>query len=67
MSPEKGRKPSLTDEILLDAWGIEDRHQISFWNALIVPAGQYLLSEDLGEGRDFDGMRVVNPFTTAPK
>jgi len=61
----------LTPQLLFDAWGIEDRHQISLWDALIVAAGQaadcaYLLSEDLGEGRDFDGMRVINPFTTAP-
>jgi predicted nucleic acid-binding protein len=57
---------------LLDAaWGLQDRHRLSFWDALIVGAAQagdcrYLLSEDMGDGQELDGLLVVNPFKTAP-
>ena len=57
---------------LLDAaWSLQDRYRLSFWDALIVGAAQagdcrYLLSEDMGEGQELDGLLVVNPFKTAP-
>lgn len=40
---------------------------ISFWDALIVEAARnggaaLLYSEDLQDGRDFGGLRIVNPF-----
>jgi predicted nucleic acid-binding protein len=43
------------------------RHAISYWDAAIVEAARSLgchslLSEDLGDGTDFRGVRVVNPF-----
>lgn len=49
------------------AWEIEDRWQLSWWDALIVAAAKLsdcttLLSEDLQDGLDLDGLRVVNPF-----
>jgi predicted nucleic acid-binding protein len=42
--------------------------RIAFWDGLIVEAAlaagcTRLLTEDLQDGRDFDGLRVVNPFT----
>jgi predicted nucleic acid-binding protein len=42
--------------------------RIAFWDGLIVEAAlaagcARLLTEDLQDGRDFDGLRVVNPFT----
>ena len=42
--------------------------RIAFWDALIVEAAlaarcTRLLTEDLQDGRDFDGLTVVNPFT----
>lgn len=53
------------------AWGIEDRFGLSWWDALIVAAAQvgecdYLLSEDLQDRQDFDGVTVLSPFTVEP-
>lgn len=61
-------KPVLTDELILeDGWRIQDRHQVSFWDALIIAAAKaascgYLLTEDLQANQDFDGLIIVNPF-----
>jgi predicted nucleic acid-binding protein len=43
------------------------RHRISYWDATIVEAARLagcrvLLSEDLSDGHDFNGVRVENPF-----
>jgi predicted nucleic acid-binding protein len=50
---------------------MQDRYQLSFWDALIVAAAVqvscgYLLTEDPREGQDLDGVIVVNPFRTDP-
>lgn len=44
------------------------RFQISYWDAAIIEAARALgcrevLSEDLGDGQDYGGVWVVNPFT----
>ena len=54
-------------ELILDATVREQRDVLSFWDALIVEAARRagarrLLSEDLQDGRDFDGTVVENPF-----
>jgi predicted nucleic acid-binding protein len=41
---------------------------VSYWDAAIIEAARSLgcatlLTEDLGDGTDYDGVRVVNPFT----
>jgi predicted nucleic acid-binding protein len=46
---------------------IHQRHQTSYWDGLIIAAAERagcgeVLSEDLSHGRDYDGMRVTNPF-----
>ena len=43
------------------------RHRLSYWDAAIVEAARLLecetlLSEDLAHGRDYDGVRLTNPF-----
>jgi len=43
------------------------RHRISYWDAAVVEAARFLacdvlLSEDLAHGRNYEGVRVVNPF-----
>ena len=53
------------------AWAEEQRYGFSFWDALIVAAARrsasgWLLSEDMQEGQNLDGLTVVNPFRTAP-
>jgi predicted nucleic acid-binding protein len=62
---------SLEWPILEGAFALEQRWELSFWDALIVSAAQnadcgYLLSEDLQAGQDFDGVLVVNPFARSP-
>ena len=65
-------RPVAVDGVMLEhAWRIQDRYQISFWDALIVAAAKstscrYLLTEDLQAGQDFDGLLVVNPFNNDP-
>jgi predicted nucleic acid-binding protein len=44
-----------------------ERFGISYWDAAIIEAARSLgcetvLSEDLNEGQDYDGVRVENPF-----
>ena len=54
------------------AWRIQDRHKLSWWDALIVSAAQasdcrYLLTEDLQENRNIGTVKVINPFHTPPE
>lgn len=44
-----------------------ERYQLGYWDAAIVAAAvrlqaPVLYSEDLSDGQQFDGVRVVNPF-----
>jgi predicted nucleic acid-binding protein len=61
-------RPVVHDDDVLDrAWRAQDRYGLSFWDALIVAAAQaaectHLLTEDLQDGQDLDGVRVLNPF-----
>lgn len=46
---------------------IEEQHQLSFWDALIVAAARKggasrILTEDLSPGRSISGVRIENPF-----
>ena len=65
-------RPVSVDAAILElGWRIQDRYQISFWDALIVSAAQaadcrFLLTEDLQTDQDFDDVRVVNPFLHRP-
>ena len=57
--------PDLAD--ILAAIDLHRLHLISFWDALVVRAAKQggcsvLFSEDFQEGREFDGVRIVNPF-----
>jgi len=54
-------------EDVLAAIDLHRLHRISFWDALIVRSAinagcARLYSEDLQEGRRFEGLEVVNPF-----
>lgn len=53
--------------VLLSALATHRRFEISYWDAAILEAARALgcdvvLSEDLGDGQDFVGVRVENPF-----
>ncbi len=56
-----------TVPILIAAASAADRYRISYWDAAIVEAARTqgcktVLSEGLTDGRDFDGVRIENPF-----
>ena len=58
--------------LMEDAWRLEQRFGLHFWDAQIVAAAQaagcrYLLTEDLQGGQQLDGITVVNPFLTSPQ
>jgi predicted nucleic acid-binding protein len=57
--------------LIREAWEWMDAAQLSYWDALILAAGQragarYLLSEDFQEGRSFGSVQVLNPFEHSP-
>ncbi|MGB0514624.1 MAG: PIN domain-containing protein [Wenzhouxiangellaceae bacterium] len=54
-------------ESVLTASEIQQRHRISYWDALILYAASrggasVLYSEDLNSGQVIEGVRIVNPF-----
>lgn len=56
---------------ILDAIRLQGRHDISFWDAMIVASAirlgcQTLWSEDLNSGQTYDQVTVANPFALAP-
>ncbi|MDP1606867.1 MAG: PIN domain-containing protein [Rhodocyclaceae bacterium] len=69
--------PLTPDAALFNAaWTVQDRHGLSWWDALIVAAAlrqgcTTLLSEDLQHGMEVDGvmgggtLSIVNPFDPA--
>jgi predicted nucleic acid-binding protein len=55
--------------LILAASQLEERHTLSFWDALIVEAARRsgarrLLTEDLQTGRRLAGVMIDNPFAT---
>lgn len=64
--------PVVIDAEAIDAaFGIQDHYRLSFWDSLIVSAARatragFLLTEDLQDGQDLDGVVVVNPFRHPP-
>ena len=65
-------RPVTMDAAILErGWKLQDRYQLSFWDALIVAAAkslgcQYLLTEDLQTDQNLDGILVISPFLTDP-
>jgi predicted nucleic acid-binding protein len=58
---------AVTAELMLAALNTRQRFGLSYWDAAILEAGRSLgcdvvLSEDLGDGQDYAGVRVENPF-----
>lgn len=61
------RVEELTARVLQSALAIKARYALSYWDSAILAAAlaagcTQLHSEDLAHGRDYDGVRVVNPF-----
>jgi predicted nucleic acid-binding protein len=60
---------SIQRSHVLEAIRLHVRHKLSFWDSLILTAAKaanasLVLSEDLGHGQTYDGVRVENPFVT---
>ena len=61
------RVQETTLGLVRSAMEARQRFQLSYWDAAVLEAARLtgceeLLSEDLHDGQDFDGVRVVNPF-----
>ena len=57
----------LTVPLMQAAFVASVRYHVSYWDAMIIETARHLgcailLSEDLAHGRDYDGVRVVDPF-----
>jgi predicted nucleic acid-binding protein len=57
----------ITSGVMLAALDTSQRFQLLSWDAAIIEASRALgctqvLSEDLNDGQDYDGVRVANPF-----
>lgn len=67
-----GRYPvqELTLPVVHAAFATRARWRLSYWDAAILEAArasgsEVVLSEDLADGEDYDGVRVENPFRDA--
>ena len=65
------RPEPVGPQAVRDAWAMEDRFGLSYWDALIVASARsagcrVLLTEDLQHGQELDGLRVVDPFRVGP-
>jgi predicted nucleic acid-binding protein len=57
----------VTDETIAKAWSVQDRFGLSWWDSLIVASAllagcSRLVTEDLQDALQIDGLKVVNPF-----
>jgi predicted nucleic acid-binding protein len=57
----------ITVALMDSALAAKDQWKISYWDAAVVESARAagcseLLSEDLSDGQDYGGVRVVNPF-----
>lgn len=62
--------PATSDEILFLAMKIAKAHGLQFWDAVICAAAEragarVLVTEDLQDGREVGGLRILNPFKPA--
>ena len=49
------------------AIGVSERYRVNFWDAMLLAVARQagatvVLTEDLQDGQDYDGVRCVNPF-----
>ncbi len=57
----------LDPALILEATRLEEEHQLSFWDALVIEAARVagaerLLTEDLQHGQVIEGIVIENPF-----
>ena len=59
---------AITLDVVLSACVIRERFGLSYWDSAILAAARIsgctvAYSEDMNAGQDYDGVRVVNPFS----
>ena len=57
----------ITPEVVRDAISLHQRYQTSYWDSAILAAASRLgcrtvYSEDMNDGQEYGGVKVVNPF-----
>jgi predicted nucleic acid-binding protein len=62
---------AINQQVFDEAWQLQDRYGLSFRDALILGAARacdcgYVLTEDLQDGQDLSGVRVISPFQHDP-
>ena len=60
---------NLPPAAILMASEISERHQLSFWDALVITAARHarvkkIVTEDLDNGQTIEGIQIVNPFVS---
>jgi len=81
LEPERARRDvrllfswlpvQIDPRVIETAWYVQDRHRLSWWDALIVSAARlagcrYILSEDFKSGQELFEIRIINPFQLSP-
>lgn len=61
------RVQGIDTQLMLAALATRQRFRLSYWDAAILEAAraigcEVVLSEELNDGQDYDGVRVENPF-----
>ena len=64
--------PPLGAHDLREAWRIEDRYSVSFWDSLQLASAnaagcRHFISEDLSDGQAYGAVTVLNPFRHRPE
>ena len=65
------RPVAVDRHVLEEAFAVQDRRGLSWWDSLIVAAARLagcaaLLTEELQDGQDLDGLRAVDPVAHSP-
>ena len=63
--------PSIDPPVTERALEVKHRWKFEWWDSLIVASAliastEYLLTENLQDGQDLDGLRVIDPFQHEP-
>ena len=64
----KFRVQDVTLDLFRDAVAVSGRFRLSYWDGAILAAARAcgcdaVYSEDLSDRQDYDGLRVINPFS----
>ncbi|HEX7378498.1 MAG TPA: hypothetical protein VF278_15370 [Pirellulales bacterium] len=59
-----------TSKVFELSFRLRRRHSLSHWDSLLIAACQeagasYLYTEDMQDGADYGGVKIVNPFRRA--